>query len=99
MARSNRLAPDQLSRPYRRHCRALPDVSTVPHPISSEQAADRLLLAGEVAELLQVTPAWVYSETRADRIPHVRLGRYVRYRRSAIDAWLSASERVGRRRI
>lgn len=74
-------------------------MSTIPHPISSERAGDRLLLAGEVAELLQVTPAWVYSETRANRIPHVRLGRYVRYRRSAIDAWLSASERVARRRL
>jgi excisionase family DNA binding protein len=76
--------------------RALTDVTTAPHPIPSDvsdTAGDRLLLAGEVAELLQVSPAWVYAETRADRIPHLRLGRYVRYRRSAIDAWLLASER------
>jgi len=42
---------------------------------------------------LQVTKAWVYSETRAKRIPHVPLGRYVRYRRSAVLQWIAALER------
>jgi excisionase family DNA binding protein len=52
-----------------------------------------LLVASEVAELLRVTVAWVYAETRAERLPHVRLGRYVRFRREAIDDWLAHSER------
>lgn len=30
-----------------------------------------------------VTRAWVYAETRRNVIPHLRLGRYVRYRRAA----------------
>lgn len=51
-----------------------------------------LLLASDVAALLQVTTSWVYAETRRGRLPHIRLGRYVRYRRAAIDAWLDASE-------
>jgi excisionase family DNA binding protein len=54
---------------------------------------DPLLTADEVAELLQVTKAWVYAQTRARRIPHVPLGRYVRYRRSAVLAWVAALER------
>jgi excisionase family DNA binding protein len=62
-------------------------VSPVPSPHS-----DPLLTADEVAELLRVTRAWVYSETRARRIPHVRLGRYVRYRRSAVEAWVAEIE-------
>ncbi len=49
-------------------------------------------MASEVTDLLQVTTAWVYSETRSNRLPHIRLGRYVRYRREAIDAWLQATE-------
>ena len=60
--------------------------------------SDELLTAGEVATLLRMTAAWVYSETRGNRIPHMRLGRYVRYRRSTIIAWMSdleaASDRV-----
>ena len=39
-----------------------------------------------------MTPAWVYAETRRNRIPHMRLGRYFRYRRSAIEAWMNALE-------
>ncbi|HEV2973556.1 MAG TPA: helix-turn-helix domain-containing protein [Solirubrobacteraceae bacterium] len=54
---------------------------------------DPLLTADEVAELLQVTKAWVYAQTRAQRIPHVPLGRYVRYRRSAVLQWVAALER------
>jgi conjugative relaxase-like TrwC/TraI family protein/excisionase family DNA binding protein len=54
---------------------------------------DGLLTAEEVASLLQVTPAWVYAETRRRRIPHIRLGRYVRYRRFALQAWMDDMER------
>jgi excisionase family DNA binding protein len=51
-----------------------------------------LLTAKEVAALLRVTLGWVYTETRRDRIPHLRLGRYVRYRREALDAWMREIE-------
>lgn len=56
-------------------------------------ADDDLLTADEVAAILRMTKAWVYTQTRAERIPHVSLGRYVRYRRSAIIAWLGEIER------
>ena len=63
-----------------------------PEPASN--GSTRLLDAGDVAAKLGVTKRWVYAETRAGRIPHVRLGpRYVRYREQAIDAWLEALER------
>lgn len=55
-------------------------------------SGDALLTADEVADLLRVTRGWVYAETRARRIPHVRLGRYVRYRRSAVEAWVDDLE-------
>jgi excisionase family DNA binding protein len=58
----------------------------------SHMPADDLLTAAEVAALLRMTPAWVYEETRRNRIPHMRLGRYFRYRRSTIDAWMSQLE-------
>ncbi len=59
---------------------------------TTQPTTDRLLVAAEVAELLQVTTAWVYAETRRHRLPHVRLGRYVRYRRSAIEHFLTQME-------
>ncbi len=50
------------------------------------------MTAGEVALLLRVTTAWVYTQTRAHKIPHISLGRYVRYRRSAVLAWIEEIE-------
>jgi excisionase family DNA binding protein len=52
-----------------------------------------LLTAAELAERLKVPKSWVYAETRAGRLPHVRLGpRYRRYRADVIDRWISELE-------
>ena len=56
--------------------------------------SERLLTAGEVAELLAVPESWVREATREGRLPHLRLGRYRRYEREAIEAWL-AEQRGG----
>jgi excisionase family DNA binding protein len=55
-------------------------------------SSDGVLVASEVAAMLRVTTAWVYAETPANRLPHVRLGRYVRYREAAILQWLESEE-------
>jgi excisionase family DNA binding protein len=47
-----------------------------------------LLTADQVAELLGVPKSCVYEQPRAGRIPTVTLGRYRRYRREAIEAWV-----------
>lgn len=52
-----------------------------------------LLDAGQVAQLLGVTKSWVYAETRAGRMPHIVMGRYRRYRRSGIAAFVASNER------
>ena len=57
---------------------------------------DRLLTAEEVAARLGVRPQWVWAQARAGRIPHVRLGRYRRFRESAIEAWVYELERESR---
>ena len=56
---------------------------------------DRLLTAEEVAERLGTRTDWVWAQARAGRIPHVRLGRYRRFRESAIEAWLQGLETGG----
>jgi excisionase family DNA binding protein len=53
----------------------------------------RLLEADEVARYIGMTTDWIYREVRAGRMPHIRLGRYVRFRLESIDAWLVARER------
>jgi excisionase family DNA binding protein len=56
--------------------------------------ASRLLEADDVAEYLGMRTDWVYREVRAGRLPHIRLGRAVRFRRESIEAWLEARERA-----
>lgn len=56
-----------------------------------------LLTAEQVAEMLGMTAAWVYEQSRQGRIPTVNLGRYRRYRREAIEQWLLDNETGTRR--
>lgn len=54
----------------------------------------RLLEAKEVAEMLACPVSWVREQTRRGRIPHIQLGRYVRYRREAVEEWIQQQERT-----
>lgn len=58
---------------------------------------DRLLDANEVAELLHVPVSWVRQETREGRMPAVALGRYWRYRRDSVLAWIAEREETSRK--
>ena len=72
------------------------------HEQNSTQAIrymDRLLTADELAERLGMKTEWVWSQARAGRIPHVRLGRYRRFRESAVDAWSQDLETGGSGRL
>lgn len=59
-----------------------------------QQTGGRLLTAGEVAELLAVPESWVREATREQKLPYLALGRYRRYEKTAVDAWL-AEQRQG----
>ena len=58
-----------------------------------------LLDARQAAVILNVPPSWIAAEARAGRIPHVRLGRYVRFNRDELmrGARVVLSDRDGRR--
>ena len=77
------------------------------HPLSATSPAgvasaepdgvnmDRLLTADELAERLGMKTEWVWAQAGAGRIPHVRLGRYRRFRESAVETWLRELETGG----
>jgi excisionase family DNA binding protein len=59
----------------------------------SAEYPDRVLLtAEEVAEMLGMGVDWIYEQARRGRIPVVRLGRYLRFRRESIEKWLDENE-------
>ena len=58
---------------------------------TGDAATDELLTAEDVAALLKVKVSWVYDRIRptsGDRLPHIRLGRYVRFERSAVEDFI-----------
>lgn len=61
-----------------------------------QQITPPLLDARQAAVILNVPASWVAAEARAGRIPHVRLGRYVRFNREELVAWCE-SRAVGPR--
>jgi excisionase family DNA binding protein len=66
---------------------------------NGDRLGGRLMNAGEVAELLGVPRSWVYEQSRRGRIPTVSLGRYRRYRREAIEAWIEEIEAMASRGV
>jgi excisionase family DNA binding protein len=56
---------------------------------------DRLLTAPEVAEMLSVPEGWVREHTRNGRLPAIQLGRYRRYDRADVLAWVEAQKGGG----
>jgi excisionase family DNA binding protein len=56
---------------------------------------ERLLTAAELAERLNVPPGWPLEQARAGNIPHLRLGRYVRFEWGEVAAWLESVKAGG----
>jgi len=57
--------------------------------MSAPSTRARLVDAHGAAELLSVPASWLLREARAERIPHVRLGRYVRFEPDTLSEWLA----------
>ena len=51
---------------------------------------DRLLTANEAADLLAVPVSWIREQTRAGALPHITLGRYRRYDKAELLAWVES---------
>jgi excisionase family DNA binding protein len=49
-----------------------------------------LLTPAEAAALLQVRPSWVYEAARGGRLPHMKLGKHIRFARADLDTFLAA---------
>jgi excisionase family DNA binding protein len=60
----------------------------------SERDLDALLTVDDVAEILKVSKSWVYDHTRSrgtprgDRLPYIKIGKYLRFEARAVRAFL-----------
>ena len=51
-----------------------------------------LLTVAEIAEKLKVPVSWIYERCRrrgTEKIPHIKLGKYLRFEPTAVQKWLS----------
>jgi PTS system nitrogen regulatory IIA component len=49
---------------------------------------DELLTVVEVARWLRITPRTVYRFVHHAQLPHIRVGRGLRFKRADVEAWL-----------
>ena len=52
-----------------------------------------LIGAEQAAHVLGVSPRWLLAEARANRVPHIRLGRSVRFDKTALLTWARARQK------
>ena len=62
-------------------------IAGAPRPPAQHSDVAPLLDAKAAGALLGVPATWVLAEARADRIPHIRLGRYVRFDAGELNLW------------
>ena len=60
---------------------------------------DRLLTPQDAAELLNVTPSWIVRAAREKVIPCVYVGRFPRFRRESLVAWIEECEQTPTRSV
>jgi excisionase family DNA binding protein len=51
---------------------------------------DELLTLEEAAAFLKVSKSWIYERTRRGAIPHLKLGKYLRFPMADLLLWLAA---------
>ena len=64
-------------------------------PVTTAEDPDQLLTVADVAKRFNVPVSWAYSKAEAKELPHIKLGRYLRFRTCDIEAYLAAQQRGG----
>lgn len=55
--------------------------------------SEQLLSIREVSARSGLPLSWLYTQTAANAIPHLKLGKYVRFRESELQTWLDQHRR------
>lgn len=56
-----------------------------------QMLSDELMTVSEIASFLKVPVSWIYERTRRrgiERLPHMKLGKYLRFSMPEIKKWL-----------
>lgn len=67
------------------------------YPVPPADDPDRLLSFAEGIDLLGIKRRLGWAMVNRGELPHLRIGRLIRFRRSALLAWCESREKGGRR--
>src|SRR5438477_2427409 len=76
-----------------------PTVGNDDPPSTVDLVSDELLTVNDAARLLHVSVSWVYEHTREDaedRLPFVKLGKYLRFDRVDLRAYIDAKRHASK---
>ena len=54
----------------------------------SDNRGDGLLNVESLSEYLGVNKTWVYDRVKFNEIPHIKMGKYLRFKKKQIDKWI-----------
>jgi excisionase family DNA binding protein len=67
----------------------------VPSRVESEALTEQPLLdVNDVADYLNVPVRWVYQRVQRKEIPHLRLGKHLRFQHDRLTSWLLEMEEL-----
>jgi excisionase family DNA binding protein len=78
----------------------MPAVSTSVSSSAAHDDPDELMTPQEAARFLKVSVSWIYEHVRpeaGDRLPVVKLGKYLRFDRRDLNAFIDAKRAASRR--
>jgi len=54
---------------------------------------EKLIGVPALSDRFDLPRSWIYANAAAGVLPHLRLGKYLKFRPSEVDAWLEAQRR------
>jgi len=58
---------------------------------------EKLLNPHEIADVLGVQPSTIYQWTHQGYIPHVKIGKFIRFKSTDIEKWVEKKSKEGRK--
>jgi excisionase family DNA binding protein len=70
-----------------------PENSPTDPASTASPLSEPLLDSDAAAALLSVRRSWIYEAVRDGRLPHVKVGRHIRFLRADLESWVFAQRR------
>lgn len=63
-----------------------------PRTTAGKSDGEALYTVESLAKFLDVSPQWVYARVQFNEIPHVKVGKFCRFRKVDINGWLDSQK-------